>query len=90
MEAYRIICIITFLPLLDFNLVFQYPRGKVFNVSNMMDLDFLIVQWLRLCLPVQGVWVQSLVGAKISYPWGPPKKTKHETEAMLKQIQHRL
>ena len=60
METYRIICIITSLPHLDFNLVSQYPRGKVFNVSNMIDLDFLIVQWLRLCFPRQVVWVQSL------------------------------
>ena len=22
----------------------------------------LVVQWLRICLPVQGMWVQSLVG----------------------------
>lgn len=25
----------------------------------------MVVQWLRLCLPKQGVWVQSLVGALI-------------------------
>ena len=26
-----------------------------------------VVQWLTLCLPIQGVWVQSLVGELISH-----------------------
>ena len=35
------------------------------------------VQWLRLCLPMQGVKVQSLVGKLRSHmPWGQKKKTK--------------
>lgn len=34
-----------------------------------------MVQWLRLYLPVQGLWVQSGLGAKILYD-SPAKKTK--------------
>ena len=26
------------------------------------DRDYLVIQWLRICLPIQGTWVQSLVG----------------------------
>ena len=33
--------------------------------------DFPVVQWLRICLPVQGTGVQLLVGELKSYmPWG--------------------
>ena len=43
----------------------------------------LVVQWLRLHLPVQGVWVQSPgQGAKIPHA-SRPKKPKHKTEAIL-------
>ena len=42
----------------------------------------LVVQWLRLLLPMQGVWTWSLVGKLRSYNASQPKKAKHETEAM--------
>ena len=31
-------------------------------VETVIFQDFLVVQWLRICLPVQGTWVLSLVG----------------------------
>ena len=31
------------------------------NVKKAMLLTSLVVQWLRVCLPVQGTWIQSLV-----------------------------
>ena len=36
----------------------------LFHVENIPDnppRTFLVVQWLRICLPMQGIWVQSLV-----------------------------
>ena len=37
--------------------------GMVCVVSSQNHTDdFLVVQWLRLCLPLQGLWVLSLVG----------------------------
>ena len=42
----------------------------------------LVVQWLRLCLPMQGMRVQSLVGELRSHkPQG--HKPKHKIEAIL-------
>ena len=45
----------------------------------------LVVQWLRLCLPVQGVQVRSLVRKLRSHmPLSEKKNNKtHETEAIL-------
>ena len=44
----------------------------------------LAVQWLRLHLPMQGVWVQSLVRELRSHmPRGQKKLPKHKTEAIL-------
>ena len=39
----------------------HYTRGRAQQTSRRGGI-FLAVQWLRLCLPMQGVWVQSLVG----------------------------
>ena len=36
----------------------------------------MVVQWLRLCLPMQGVWVQSLVRERKSHV---PRSQKMET-----------
>ena len=42
----------------------------------MLSRDFLAVCWLRLRLPMQGVWVQSLVGELRPYmPLGQKSKT---------------
>ena len=42
---------------------------------------------MRLSLPMQGVWVQSLVrGAKIPHASLTKKKTKNETEAILQKF----
>ena len=39
---------------------------------------FLVVQWLRLCLPKQEVQVRSLVGDLRSHvPYGPPAKNQN-------------
>ena len=43
----------------------------------------LVVQWLRFCLPMQGKWVQSLVGELRSYHASWPKKKNHKAEAIL-------
>ena len=43
-----------------------------------------VVQRLRLCLPIQGVWVRSLVEEVRSHmPCGQKKKPKHQTQATL-------
>ena len=39
----------------------HYTRGRAKQTSRRGGI-FLVVQWLRLCLPMQGVWIQSLVG----------------------------
>ena len=43
-----------------------YPPGTVFQKkredTKVSQGTSPVVQWLRLCLPMQGVWVQSLVG----------------------------
>ena len=50
----------------------------------------LVIQWLRLHLPIQGLQVQFLGGELRSHmAWGQ-KKTKHKTEAVLWQIQTRF
>ena len=40
------------------------PKGKGEN--------FLVVQWLRICLPMQGMWIRSHMswGTKIPHAWG--------------------
>ena len=43
----------------------------------------LVVQWLRLQLPVQGVGVQSLIQELRSHMPHMAKKTKHKTETIL-------
>ena len=47
----------------------------------------LVVQWLRLCLPMQGMQVQSLEGSQDPTCLVVKNKTKHKTEAILYQIQ---
>ena len=42
-------------PLMDFEQNIPYIRGRGRGTS-------LVVQGLRICLPMQGMWVQSLVG----------------------------
>ena len=37
-----------------------FPVKNIKNISR--NIPYLAVQWLRLCLPMQGVWVRSLVG----------------------------
>ena len=46
----------------------------------------LVAQWLRLCLPMQGVWVRSLVGELRSHmPHSPPQKKNPKS---IKQKQY--
>ena len=40
----------------------------------------LVVQWLRLHLPMQGVWVQSLVAELRSHMPPGQKKTEHKQQ----------
>ena len=35
---------------------------NVLEISNIRVGTFLVVQWLRLCAPLQGAWVRSLFG----------------------------
>ena len=40
-------------------------------IKNLPKGTTLVVQWLRICLPMQGTWVQSLVRELRSHmPWG--------------------
>ena len=45
------------------NLAWLEIRARNSNVENPDWETSLVVQWLRLCLPMQGVRVQSLVGS---------------------------
>ena len=64
--------------------------GKFFTTESPRDLTrsanflgtSLVIQWLRLCLPMQRLWVQSLVGELRSH-MPQAKKPKHKTEAIL-------
>ena len=38
----------------------EYKRTKVF-IFKLTSWDSLVAQWIRICLPMQGTWVQSLV-----------------------------
>ena len=33
----------------------------MFTLQELKYWDFLVVQWLRICLPMQGTWVRFLV-----------------------------
>ena len=56
------------------------------KIKTLRDRTYLVVQWLRLCLPWQGMWVQTLVWELGSHV--PHAKTlKHKTETILQQIQ---
>ena len=73
----------------------------LFHLENIPDdpfRTFLVVQWLRICLPMQGIWVQSLVqedptchGA--TKPVGPqllsPHSRAHEPQ-LLKPVHPRV
>ena len=62
-----------------------FQRGRHTNERKSRGTS-LAVHWLRLCLPVQGLQVWSLVGELRSHmSWG--QKTKQKPEAILKQIQ---
>ena len=54
--------------------------GPRLTVRNLRRGFSLVVQWLRFCLLMQGVWVQSLVGElRFHMPRGPPEnKTKQK------------
>ena len=58
----------------------QGPPGLSFSTFKMMLLGtFLVVQWLRLCLPVQRRWILSLLKERISHkPHGQQNKTKQK------------
>ena len=66
----------------------ERERQIQYDITYMWNLKYytgasLVVQWLGLCLPMQGVQVQSLVGEMGSHmPHGQGTK-KHRTEAML-------
>ena len=47
------------------------------NVKNLMPGTFLVVQWLRLCLPMQGTWVESLVQELRYHMLGATKPMPH-------------
>ena len=57
---------------IDNTRLFSLPRGHVkLNLGTS-----LVVQWLRICLSMQGVWVRSLVGELGSHMPHGQKKTK--------------
>ena len=47
-----------------------------YQIKNRICQDFLVVQWLRLCLPMQGIRVRSLVGKLDPMGIGAKKKKK--------------
>ena len=60
--------------------------------KNNCVVTSLAVQWLKLCLLMQGVWVQYLFGELRSYMLHGQKKKiqKEKAEAILLQIQERF
>ena len=52
---------------------------------KMNILTSLAVQWLRLCLPMQGVWIQSLTGYLKSHK-PHSQNTKHETNTIVTKL----
>ena len=62
--------------------VTQGENGGTLSWNRKDGGSFLAVQGLRLCLPMQGVRVPSLLGEPRAHlPWGQ-KYPKHKTEAM--------
>ena len=57
----------------------EFRRPQTFDELN-VPRDFPGVQQLRLCLPVQEVWVQSLVREPRSHMTHSQKKKKNEIE----------
>ena len=61
--------------------------GKHFPVKRNLWGTSLVVQCLRLCLPMQGVWVQCLVGKLRSHmPWGQETKTENRNNIVTNSI----
>ena len=58
-------------------------RGLLLSPKRTIMETSLVVQWLRLCLPVQRVWVWPLTGEIRSHMPPGQKKPKHKTEATL-------
>ena len=46
------------------------------QLNNLGVETSLVVQWLRICLPVQGTWIQSLVQEDATY-LGESKPVRH-------------
>ena len=63
----------------------ELERQIMYNITYMWNLGTsLVVQWLRLCLPMQGLRVESLVGEPRSHiPPGQKTPQKPKTEAVL-------
>ena len=57
------------------------PRGSFALFKSLQWLwTSLVVQWLRLCFPVQGLWVWCLVREQRSHMPLGPKKTEHKQQ----------
>lgn len=71
-------------------LVFSFYRLDHNNcqVKTQVVETSIAIQWLRLPFPMQGEWIQFLVGELKSHnsSWPKKKTQKHTTEAKLKQI----
>jgi hypothetical protein len=53
------------------SLLLHFPHYSWNDASKIQIWDFLVVQWLRICLIMQRTWVQSLVRELRSpMPWG--------------------
>ena len=61
-----------------------FLRQLILNIINSSGTS-LVVQWLRLCLPMQGVQVQSVVEELRSrVPHGPKNKTSKRKRGTVK------
>ena len=57
----------------------MHTLGLIVCPSTIPDRPSLVAQWLRLCLPMKGVWVQSPVRELRSHvPQGIAKKIKNK------------
>ena len=55
----------------------MYISPQNLNVKNLMTGTFLVAQWLRICLPMQGTWVESLVQELRYHMLGASKPMHH-------------
>ena len=56
------------------------------NTAANSQIPYLVVQWLRICLPMQGTRVRSLVQGRSHIPWGQLCPCTAIMEAQLSRV----